>query len=93
MDKKNKQNKYEPPLARDLSGLGAMGGGIRPMGSCYNGPYPYHSCVTGPSFFANCGGGGGVDTSACSAGFLVNKPTCVVGTSAITACYSGQHQT
>jgi len=49
MRKKNGLSKYEPPRARDLSGLSVRGDGPTPMGICTTGFSPTSaSCTHGP---------------------------------------------
>jgi len=81
---------YEPPRARDLSGLGVVG--QLPLGECTTGAFPYTNCLAGPGFFSPCTEGATADTSRCSNGTFHNQPTCAQGRSAVTICLSGQQQ-
>lgn len=91
MRSKKKNFPYVPPIARDLSGMGAIGQ-VQPTGGCVAGPYPYYACVAGPSYYASCTTGNTADTSYCNPGGNHFEPTCYQGASATTQCKSGSHQ-
>lgn len=53
---KVKRTLYEPPLARDLSGLSSTG--LAPLGVCTVGYYPYVGCAQGADVASgSCEGG------------------------------------
>ena len=47
MTKKNGKEIYEPPKAINLSGLGANGQQVGPLGTCDLGNWPYADCDNG----------------------------------------------
>ena len=82
--------KYEPPVARNLSGMSARGQeGV--LGTCAPGGAPFADCQQGAVFNANCNTGAFDAGSAnCQAGGSPEGSTCfTVGSTADTTCSAG----
>lgn len=77
-----KKMRYEPPMARDLSGASASGQ-VQPMSTCGNGSTPGQgSCLTGflPFTPSVCNPtGSNPNLSGCSAGLIATPVRCSAG--------------
>lgn len=93
MNKRDEKPKYEPPVARDLSGFTVKGNGVTPTGQCFTGTALAYPDVCGDGYQPNVGEcfpfGEAVSHLCSPTGLSPEQGQCTSGNIATEGCISG----